>query len=87
MAPTSFIDGLADLPRSTEETRESNLIRATTDLYVHDGQHDRDAIRRYEALATHFLPKISDADRTYVAERLADRATPRPRSSACWRVT
>ncbi len=69
----SFIDGLADLPRSTDETRDANLIRATTDLYVQDAQHDRDETRRFEELAIHFLPKISVADRAYVSERLADR--------------
>jgi uncharacterized protein (DUF2336 family) len=74
MPHPSFADDLADLPRSTAETRDTSLIRATTDLYVQDGMHDREAIRRYEALATHFLPKISAADRAYVAERLADRA-------------
>jgi hypothetical protein len=69
----SLIDGLADLPRSTDDTRDANLIRATTDLYVQDAQHDRDETRRYEELAIHFLPKISIADRAYVSERLADR--------------
>jgi uncharacterized protein (DUF2336 family) len=69
----SMIDGLSDLPRSTDETRDANLIRATTDLYVQDATHDRDQNRRYEELATHFLPKIAAVDRAYVSERLAGR--------------
>jgi uncharacterized protein (DUF2336 family) len=69
----SLTDGLADLPRSTEDARDANLIRATTDLYVQDPVHDRDESRRFEELATHFLPRISITDRAYVSERLADR--------------
>src|ERR1700690_3756175 len=69
----SLNDGLADLARSTEEMRDANLIRATTDLYLQDAVHDRDQNRRYEELAIHFLPKISLADRAYVSERLSNR--------------
>jgi hypothetical protein len=69
----SLNDGLADLPRSTEDARDANLIRATTDLYVQDPVHDRDESRRFEELAIHFLPRIGVPDRAYVSERLADR--------------
>ena len=73
MPAKPLTDGLADLPRSTAATRDANLIRAATDLYVQDAVHDRDQSRRFEELAVHFLPKIALADRAYVAERLADR--------------
>src|SRR4051812_33561171 len=73
MSPKPLTDGLADLPRSTAATRDANLIRATTDLYVQDAVHDRDQSKRFEELAVHFLPKIGPADRAYVAERLAER--------------
>ena len=35
--------------------------------------HNRDAIRRFEQLAIHLLPKISDNDRAYVASLLCGR--------------
>src|SRR2546430_2495078 len=73
MPHNPLTDGLADLPRSSAATRDANLIRATTDLYVQDAVHDRDETRRFEELAVHFLPKIALADRAYVAQRLADR--------------
>lgn len=66
------IDGLADLARSRPETRDAALLRATTELFVHDPTHDRDEIRRYEELAAHLLAKVSIGDRIFVAERLAD---------------
>ncbi len=77
LKPTT--DGLADLPRSSDETRDANLIRATTDLYIQDATHDRDQNRRYEELAIHFLPKIGLADRAYVS-RASCRSTRRARS-------
>ncbi len=64
-------DSLADLARSNQQTRDAALLRATTDLFVRDLRHDRDQIRRFEELATHFLPKVAVADRVYVADRLA----------------
>src|SRR6185503_8077074 len=33
------VDVLADLPRSTADSRDSNLMRATTDLYVQEALH------------------------------------------------
>ncbi len=65
------IDGLAELARSNQQTRDAALLRATTDLFVRDIRHDRDQIRRFEELATHFLPKVGIADRVHVADRLA----------------
>jgi hypothetical protein len=53
--------------------RDSALLRATTELFVQEFVHDRDEIRRFDELATHLLPKVSDGDRAYVAERLAVR--------------
>jgi uncharacterized protein (DUF2336 family) len=72
MAGKTFIDGLADLPRTNDQTRDAVLIRAATDLFLQDDAHDRDELHRYEELAVHFLPKIPAGDRAYVAERLAD---------------
>jgi hypothetical protein len=55
------------------QNREAALLRATTDLFVHGGQHTSDEIQRFEELALHFLPKVLVSDRAYVAESLADR--------------
>ncbi len=71
MSPKRITDGLADLARSNQQTRDAALMRATTELFVQDQLHDRDALHRYEELATHFLPKISVKDRIYVSELLA----------------
>ena len=64
-------DGLADLARASERKRDTALLRATTELFVLDLEHDGDEIRRYEQLALHFLPKVAPEDRGFVAERLA----------------
>jgi hypothetical protein len=64
-------DGLADLARASERKRDAALLRATTELFVLDLEHDSDEIRRYEQLALHFLPKVAPEDRAFVAERLA----------------
>jgi hypothetical protein len=56
---------------SSQKTRDAALLRATTELYLLDPQHDRDEMRRFEELATHFLGKVTAADRAFVAERLA----------------
>jgi hypothetical protein len=66
-------DGFSDLSQSSQRSRDAALLRATTELFIHEPSHDRDAIRRYEELATHFLPRVAMDDRVYVAERLADR--------------
>lgn len=58
---------------STQQTRDSALLRATTELFVQELVHDRDEIRRFDELATHLIPKVPETDRCYVAERLAFR--------------
>ena len=64
-------DGLANLARANERKRDAALLRATTELFVLDIEHDGDEIRRYEQLTLHFLPKVAPDDRAFVAERLA----------------
>ncbi len=64
-------DDFADVARATQQTRDSALLRATTELFVQDLTHDEDEIRRYEELAIHFLPKVPVEVRATVAERLA----------------
>jgi Uncharacterised protein conserved in bacteria (DUF2336) len=71
MHPKLTSDGITDLARANEQRRDSALLRATTELFVLDVIHDRDEIRRYEELATHFLPKVAVEVRAFVAERLA----------------
>ncbi|HVY20447.1 MAG TPA: DUF2336 domain-containing protein [Bauldia sp.] len=71
MQPKELTDGLPDGTRANERKRDSALLRATAELFVLDVIHDRDEIRRFEEITTHFLPKVSPADRTFVAERLA----------------
>jgi hypothetical protein len=65
--------GFGAFTPSTQQMRDSALLRATTELFVQELVHDRDEIRRFDELATHLLPKVSDGDRAYVAERLAIR--------------
>jgi uncharacterized protein (DUF2336 family) len=71
MQSKKLSDDLADIARANPQTRDAALLRATTELFVQDLTHDSDEIRRYEELATHFLPKASVAERIFVAERLA----------------
>jgi uncharacterized protein (DUF2336 family) len=71
MQPKELTEGLPDAARANERRRDSALLRATAELFVLDVIHDRDEIRRFEEITTHFLPKVSVADRTFVAERLA----------------
>jgi hypothetical protein len=66
-------DSLADFSSSGQPARDAALLRATTDLFAQELAHDRDEIRRYEELATHFLPRVSPEDRAFVAEQLAVR--------------
>src|SRR5258707_9951220 len=66
-------DAMSDFVPSTQQARDSALLRATTDLFVQDVTHDRDEIRRYEELTTHLLPKVPVSDRAHVAERLSVR--------------
>lgn len=65
--------GFGEFISSTQQMRDSALLRATTELFVQELIHDRDEIQRYEELATHLLAKVPDGDRGYVAERLAIR--------------
>jgi hypothetical protein len=58
---------------STQQSRDAALLRATTELFTQDLSHDRDEIRRYEELATHFLTRVSHEDRAFVAARLSVR--------------
>lgn len=71
MPSKPFSEGLAELARASERKRDAALLRATTELFVLEVSHDRDEVRRYSELATHFLPKVSVADRIFVAERLS----------------
>lgn len=71
MPSKPFAEGLAELARANERKRDAALLRATTELFVLDVNHDRDEVRRYSELATHFLPKVSLADRIFVSERLS----------------
>jgi uncharacterized protein (DUF2336 family) len=71
MHPKELTVGLPDTARANEQKRDSALLRATTELFVLDVIHDRDESRRFEEITTHFLPKVSVADRVFVAERLA----------------
>ena len=52
-------------PVFEHQRRDAALLRATTELFVLDVTHDSDEIRRYEELATHFLPKVGLADRLF----------------------
>lgn len=56
----------------SEQSRESAVLRATTDLFVNGEKQGAEEARRYEELASHFLPKVSLTDRAFVAELLAD---------------
>lgn len=56
---------------SNQQSRDAALLRATTELFVLEANHDADAIRRFEELATHFLARVPAADRAFVAERLS----------------
>jgi hypothetical protein len=71
MTPKELTDGLPQSVRVNEQKRDAALLRATTELFVLDVIHDRDEIRRYEEIASHFLPKVAVEDRVFVAERLA----------------
>ncbi len=71
MQSRKLSDDLADVARANQQTRDSALLRATTELFVQDLVHDEDEIRRYEELAIHFLPKVPVEVRATVAEQLA----------------
>ena len=71
MQSRKLSDDLADVARANQQTRDSALLRATTELFVQDLKHDDDEIRRYEELAIHFLPKVPVDVRATVADSLA----------------
>src|SRR5579872_2692378 len=66
--------GFGRFASSTQLMRDSALLRATTDLFLQEDGHGPDEVRRYEELIAHLLPKVADADRAVLAERLANRA-------------
>ncbi|MCW5695239.1 MAG: DUF2336 domain-containing protein [Bauldia sp.] len=74
MAHRTPSEDLLALARSAPADRDATLLRATTALFCQEPAHDRDGVRRYEQLATYFLPKASEPDRAYVASMLAGRA-------------
>jgi hypothetical protein len=53
------------------ENREAAVLRASTELFI-KGERRPDEATRFEELASHFLPKVSVADRAFVADLLAD---------------
>ena len=67
-------EGFASIRLSTQQARDATLLRATTELFVQQSRHDYDAIRRYEEVLVHLLPKVEAADRAFVAEKLSDRS-------------
>ena len=66
------------LAQARPEDRDATLLRAATALFCQEPAHDRDAIRRYEQLAIHLLPKLQPNDRAYVASLLGGRADAPP---------
>jgi hypothetical protein len=66
--------GFGSFASSTQLMRDSALMRATTELFLEEEGHSPDEVRRYEELVAHLLPKVTDADRVFLAERLANRA-------------
>lgn len=54
-----------------DRRRAAALLKATTELFVLDVVHDADELRRYEEIASYFLPRATPDDRAFVAERLA----------------
>lgn len=68
---TDRLHATAELARANDHKRDAALLRATAELFSIDVVHNHDEIRRFEELATHFLPKVGPADRQFVAERLA----------------
>jgi hypothetical protein len=67
-------DDLMTLARARPEDRDATLLRAATALFCQEPYHDRDAIRRFEQLAIHLLPKLADSDRAYIAALLGGRS-------------
>ena len=65
------LSSIADLARAGDRRRDAALLRATTELFAIDVVHTEDEIHRFEELAGHLLPKASQEDLVFVAERLA----------------
>lgn len=61
------------LAQARPEERDGTLLRAATALFCQEPIHDRDAVRRYEQLAIHLLPKLKPNDRAFVASLLGGR--------------
>jgi hypothetical protein len=74
----SASNDLMTLAQARPEDRDGTLLRAATALFCQEPIHDRDAIRRYEQLAIHLLPKIAPNDRAYVASLLGGRSDAPP---------
>ncbi len=70
--PKPQLDGFSRLVHAKDTTRNAALLRAMTELYALDPDHDAGQNRRFEELATHLLPDAGLDDRIFVAERLAD---------------
>lgn len=66
--------GFASISLSTQQARDATLLRATTELFAQQPAHEYDAIRRYEEVVLHLLPKVASADRAFVAGKLSDRS-------------
>lgn len=66
------------LAHGRPEERDGTLLRAATALFCQEPIHDRDAIRRYEQLALHLLPKLKPNDRAYIASLLGGRSDAPP---------
>ncbi len=60
-------------PLSGQQRHDAALLRASTELFVQKHTRDRDAIRRFEELAIHLVPRVTQADRIFVAGKLASR--------------
>jgi len=69
--PDRNSDGFSNLARANRRTRSAALLRAATELYVLDRDHDRDQNRRFAELLVHLLPDAEEPERRFVAERLA----------------
>jgi len=69
----SASDDLMALAQARPEDRDATLLRAATALFCQEPIHDRDAVRRFEQLAVHLLPKLNESDRAYVASLLGGR--------------
>lgn len=72
MYPRAMSDGLTELARASDQKRDAAILRATTELFAQEPTHSPEEVHRYALLASHFLPKVPEAERLRVAQRLAD---------------